>query len=314
MPAKLTVNEKNDKKALQRLLDKRDEELHTKLRRTKGYADLVRMRAAATLLLQAVHRDMEKLLKRHDPEAELAYVIHGVARDEQAAGFDFRHLPLLTEDAAEYAKEHVNLRKHELARAARQKAEAERQRVSFAVDCGLPSALNRSVPTMIIGSQTAVNWALARAVNTARDSAAKPKILHFSAVSLYTAERTTVVPANEWGGTYNHAHRSGVVDADLFVVDDALHYCRPVYRANNKPDPGPDRVLRVARKLRGVCRSRNAAILFGVPIGPKERVSDYMRAEDFAYPITAEIEGAEVVLRDASGNKTVRIPYRKPPK
>lgn len=166
---------------------------------------------------------------------------------------------------------------------------------------------------MIIGSRTAVNWALAHAVNTARESAQKPNILHYSAVALYTAERTKVVPANEWAGAYNEAHRSGVVDADLFVVDDALHYCRPVYHANNKPDPNADRVVRVARKLRGVCRSRNAAILFGVPLGEKERASDYSRAEDFAYPITAEIDGAEVVLQDSSGTKTVRIPYRKPP-
>jgi len=314
MPAKLTINEKNDKKALKKLLDKCDEALHTKLQRTRGYAELVRLKATANLLLQAVHRDMEKLLKRHDPEAELAHVIYGVTRDVEAVGLEYGHLQVLLEDALPFAKDHVHNRKLAEKTALAKAEAAEKQRTSFDVDCGLPSPLNRSVPTMIIGSRTAVNWALAHAGNTARESAQKPRILHYSAVALYTAERTTVVPANEWGGTYNEAHRSGVIDADLFIVDDALHYCRPVYHANNKPDPAPDRVFRVARKLRSVCRSRNAAVLIGVPIGDKERTADYSKAQDFAYTVTAEIDGAEIVLQDSSGARTVRIPYRKPPK
>jgi Xaa-Pro aminopeptidase len=89
---KLKITEKNDKKALQKLLDKRDEELHTKLQRTKGYAELVKMKAAANLLLEAVHRDMTKLVKRHDPEADVSAVIYGVTRDVDAAGFEYGHL------------------------------------------------------------------------------------------------------------------------------------------------------------------------------------------------------------------------------
>jgi hypothetical protein len=272
------------------------------------------MRAAAALLLQATNMDMEKLLKSHDPEAEFSSVVFGVARDEKAAGFDFRHLPVLTEEAVEYAKGHVAKRRNEIIREAKKAEEVEKRRISFDVDCGLLSKLNRSVPTMIIGQRKAVNRVIGYALNAAHQSAEQPKILHYTAVGPYTADRVKVVPFNEWVGTYNAAQRSGAAEADLFVVDDALEYCQPVYHANNKPDYAPDRVLRVARKLRGVCRSCNAAILFGVPIGEKERVSDYVKAQEFTYPVTADIEGSEIVVRDLSGTRRISLTYRKPAK
>lgn len=310
----LTVEGVNDKKALQRLLDKRDEELHLKLQRTKGYAELVRLRAAAMLLLQAVHADMTALVRLHDADADVSAVIYGVARDEQAAGLDYRHLPYLTEDAALYAREYTDRIKKAEARGKRAADEATRERLSFAVDVGLISPVARTVPTVLFGDPKALRLALSHAVNTAI-AGGRAKVIHLTTGNLYTTPTAKPLPANEWQGQYSHFHRFVEPGTDLLVCDDV--FCasqlppHPKRRQQPQREPNPDRAARVVRRVRGMGRAQNVAVLLGVPTDGKDVVANYRDVRESAYTYTASIVDGQLVVQDADWTKSVTIPIRR---
>lgn len=301
----------NDKKALQKLLDKRDEELHLKLQRTKGYAELVRMKAAANLLLQAVHADMDKLVQRHDAATDTSAVVYGVSRDVDAAGLDYRHLPILMEEAFDYAKVYVNLRKHAETRVKKKSEDAERERLSFAVDCGLGSPVTRSVPMFLFGTAKAIRLAVAHAVGTVVDQG-RARVVHLTTGVASSSPNAVALPANEWVGKYNDFHRLIGDDTDLLVCDDALNATKSNYKhEHGDPDPAPDRVARVARRLRGMTRSRNVAMLVCVPIAKGDSVANYTAVSEVTYAYTVDVEGASLVVQDLSCTKKTVIPIRR---